>query len=154
MIAASEPQMVERRYQRPFAFSTSTSSQPEEPVQSPTTFGVAPDRTLFLIARAPRSSERAFAAPVRRGSLIFVESEEACYESLAECLISPQWIKPVYRSGLLASPWRSLCTARPTSAHDVMDWEYAVPAPKRPSGTIKVTLSFAGKGKPLPFNPD
>lgn len=155
MIATPETQMVERQYSRRFPFALSTTSSPhEEPAASATTFDVALDSSLFLYACARRPTDHMVPVPVRSGPFIFVESEEASYGSTAECVISPQLRRPAYRSRLLASLWKSLVTAKPTTDQDVVNWEYAVPAPARPSGTIRVKLSFAGRGKPLPFDPD
>jgi hypothetical protein len=34
------------------------------------------------------------------------------------------------------------------------DWDFVVPAPRVAAKKLKVKLVFAGRGKPLPFNPD
>ncbi len=153
MITAAEAPIVERRYSRPFALST-TSSQQEEPADSPTTFGSASDSTLCLYAYAAHMSEHATASPARMGRFIFVESEDPCHVSSTDGLVSHPLAQPASCSGDLASNWRTPFTPRSTITQETLDWDYAVSPPKRPSGTIKVTLSFAGRGKPLSFNPD
>ena len=55
----------------------------------------------------------------------------------------------------LATRWKALLASlnEPASeeSEQVLDWEFAIEAePKRPKGTIHVTLQFAGRDKPLP----
>ena len=55
----------------------------------------------------------------------------------------------------LATQWKGFLASlnQPTSEEleQVLDWDFAIEAePKRPKGTITVTLQFAGRDKPLP----
>ena len=55
----------------------------------------------------------------------------------------------------LATQWKvflaSLNQPTPQELEQVLDWDFAIEAePKRPKGTIEVTLQFAGRDKPLP----
>ena len=55
----------------------------------------------------------------------------------------------------LATQWKVFLASlnQPTSEEleQVLDWDFAIEAePKRPKGTITVTLQFAGRDKPLP----
>jgi len=58
------------------------------------------------------------------------------------------------RSIIWSDLWQTLVSARLPVTEDTVDWDFIAHVPDRQRGEIEVTLSFAGKGRPLPFNPD
>ncbi len=127
-------------------------------VDASITSDVAPRRERELLITIPILHYYAAALgalPANRGRTFFVEepSDQAGFitDAIASSTYVPHFVA--------ASAWSSVFARRHYRAllpaafypEELLDWDASIEvAPKRPSGTLKVTLQYAGRGTPTP----
>ena len=67
---------------------------------------------------------------------------------------STRWLRDVCRKALEElEESANISVASEVQEEEILDWEAAIlSAPPRPSGTLKVTLSYEGRSKPIPVD--
>ena len=154
MSAIAEAPIVGERVSPRWAMSTMSTMEEESQEFSTASESPSPEQSIGgSFAIVPYAGVPFYALPRIAGRAVFVEGTPEQVGLTSDAIVI---------SSLLPRLWRMpgwlLTRSQPLLSHpvgagnlDVVDWEQALlETPQRPSGTIKVTLEYAGRSKPIP----
>jgi hypothetical protein len=150
----AEARVATKGFKRHWGRTTSTAIEDEQPdisISSEAAPQNAASRHLF-IAWMPQNMFEA--APPSLGKVLVFEGapeQVAVFGTgVASSHVIPDFIDPSGLISLLGTPHCRAALPSRGYEDEVLNWDVAIQvAPKRPSGTLAVTLKYAGRGLPI-----
>jgi hypothetical protein len=145
---------IARRGLRPH-WATTTTTTFESDIQYVSVASEAARTPTVIYLEVPYARMKFDSLPPTVGKMVLVEGAIEQVGQLEDVLAS-SGLHPRFP---IIGAWRTLSAERtrisPSQSYrdEMLDWDVSIEvAPKRPSGTIAVTLNYSGRGKPTAFN--
>jgi hypothetical protein len=155
--ALAEAPVVARGHLWPNWATAATATIERDMVNLPTTsdLGRRPEWGIFAVI--PYAGLRSRSLPPRAGIAVLFEGEieQVGYaeDAVASSALIPHFGAVSVRASRCGYPSYHPLLASPGYGDEILDWDAVVEVkPMRAFGTVAVTLEYAGRGVPLPFD--